>query len=100
MFNFWSALNTNFQRGISSVGTNFWLKNCGNEGTFLENLFRILKKPFDVKRSPDSKYSSLMNVARREGHDFSILKHQKVINPRFEGVLHETLKISRGKLTR
>ena len=44
-------------------------------------LFRMLKKPFDVKRSPDSKYSSLMNVARREVHEFSIFKHQKAINP-------------------
>ena len=58
----------------------------------LEEWFQILKKPFDVKRSSDSKYSSLMSVARREVHDFSTFKHQKVINPRFEGVLHETLK--------
>ena len=33
---------------MTRVGTNFSLKN-GN--FFLENLFQILKKPFDVKRS-------------------------------------------------
>ena len=48
--------------------------------------FQILKKPFDVKRSSDSKYLSLMSVARREVHEFTIFKHQKTINPRFEGV--------------
>ena len=53
----------------------------------------MLKKPFDVKRSPDSKYSSLMNVARREVHEFSIFKHQKAINPRFEGVGQKNSKI-------
>ena len=53
------------------VGTNFWLK-IGK--FFLENLFRILKRPFDVKRSSDSKYSTLMNVAQREVHEFSILR--------------------------
>ena len=52
---------------IDRVGTNFWLK-MGN--FFLENLFQILKKPFDVKRSSDSKYASLMSVARREVHEF------------------------------
>ena len=66
---------------MARVGTNFWLKIGGTKGTFLENLFRILKRPFDVKRSPDSKYSSLMNIARREVHEFSIFKHQKAINP-------------------
>ena len=49
------------------VGTNFWLK-IGN--FFLENLFQILKKPFGVKRSSDSKYASLMRVSRREVHEF------------------------------
>ena len=60
---------------------------------FLENLFQILKKPFDVKRSSDSKYSSPMSVARREVHEFSIFKHHKAINPRFEGVGQKSSKI-------
>ena len=32
-----------------------------------------------------------MNLARREVHKLSVFKHQKAINLRFEGVLHETL---------
>ena len=44
------------------VGTDFWLKI---ENFFLENLFRILN---DVKRSSDSKYLSIMSVARWEVH--------------------------------
>ena len=55
------------QAGHTRVGTNFWLK-MGN--FFLENLFQILKKPFDVKRSSDSKCASLMSVARRKVHEF------------------------------
>ena len=34
-----------------------------------------------------------MNVARREVHEFSIFKHQKAINPRFEGVGQKNSKI-------
>ena len=49
------------------VGTNFSLK-IGN--FFLENLFQILKKPFDVKRSSHSKYASPMSVSRQEVHEF------------------------------
>ena len=52
---------------ICRVGTNFSLK-IGN--FFLENLFQILKKPFDVKRSSNSKYASLMSVSRQEVHEF------------------------------
>ena len=62
------------QAGHTRVGTNFWLK-MGN--FFLENLFQILKKPFDVKRSSDSKYASLMSVARREVHEFWGFMRQK-----------------------
>ena len=53
--------------GMSRVGTNFWLK-IGK--IFLGNLFQILKKPFDVKRSSESKYAILMSVSRREVHEF------------------------------
>ena len=59
---------------MTRVGTNFWLK-MGN--FFLENLFQILKKPFDVKRSSDSKCASLMSVARREVHEFWGFMRQK-----------------------
>ena len=52
---------------MGRVGTNFSLK-IGN--FFLENLFQILKKPFDVKTSSDSKYASLMSVSRQEVHEF------------------------------
>ena len=31
-----------------------------------------------------------MDVARQDVHEFSIFKYQKAINPRFEGLLHET----------
>ena len=54
-----------------SVGTIVWLKiGETEEDFFLENLLRILKKPFDIKRPSDSKYPSLMSVARREVHEF------------------------------
>ena len=43
-------------------GTNSWLKIANFSGEFIPNF----KKPFDVKRSSDSKYSSLMDVARRK----------------------------------
>ena len=36
----------------------------------LRNLFRILKRPFDVKISVDFKYASLMSVAIHVGHFF------------------------------
>ena len=53
--------------GINRVGTNFWLK-IGN--FFLGNLFQILKKPLDVKKSPDSKSAIFMSVSRPEVHEF------------------------------
>ena len=56
------------------VGTNFWLK-IGK--IFLGNLFQILKKPFDVKRSSESKYAILMSVSRREVHEFWGFMRQK-----------------------
>ena len=59
---------------ITRVGTNFWLK-IGN--FFLVKLFKIVKKPFDGKRSSDSKYSSLMSVARREVNEFKVFMRQK-----------------------
>ena len=59
---------------MGRVGTNFWLK-IGN--FFAENLFQILKKPFNVKRSSDSKYATLMSVSRREVHEFLGFMRQK-----------------------
>ena len=64
----------------------FLAKNWGNwRNFFLEKLFRILKRLFDVKRPSDSKYSRLMNVARREVHEILVFKHQKLVFSWFEG---------------
>ena len=51
-------------------------------------IFRILKKPLDVKKSPDSKYAIFMSVARREVHEFSVFMRQKT----FKIDLQEMLK--------
>ena len=40
-------------------------------------IFRILKKPLDVKKSSDSKNASLMSVSRREVHEFRGFMRQK-----------------------
>ena len=46
--------------------------------TFLSmGVFRILKRPFDVKRSSDSKYAIFMSLARREVHEFLVFLRQK-----------------------
>jgi len=43
---------------------------------FSGKLIPNFKRPFDEKRSPNSKYSSLMNVARREVHEFQASKSE------------------------
>ena len=40
---------------------------------FLENLFQILKKSFDVKNSSDSEYAIFMSVLRRVREDHVFL---------------------------
>ena len=67
---------------ISRVGTNFWPK-IGK--FFPEEWFQILKKPFDVKKSSDSKYSIFISVSRREVHEILVFKHQKLVFSWFEG---------------
>ena len=52
---------------MGRVGTNFWLK-MGELWEFFSGKLIL------------------------EVHEFSIFKQQKAINPRFEGVLQETLK--------
>ena len=55
----------------------------------------MLKKPFDVKRSPDSKYSSLMNVARREVHEFSIfISDEKIYKDASKGTAKTSFDIT------
>ena len=56
------------------VGTNFWLK-IGN--FFLGNLFQILKRPLDVKKSPDSKSAIFMSVSQPAVHEFEVFMLQK-----------------------
>ena len=56
------------------VGTKYWPK-IGK--IFPKKKFQILKKPFDVKRSSDSKYAIFMSLARREGHEFLVFMRQK-----------------------
>ena len=59
---------------IARVGTKYWPK-IGK--IFPKKKFQILKKPFDVKRSSDSKYAIFMSLARREGHEFLVFMRQK-----------------------
>ena len=75
---------------IPRVGTNFWPK-IGK--FFPEEWFQILKKPFDVKKSSDSKYLIFINVSRREVHEILVFKHQKLVFSWFEGGLQKTLII-------
>ena len=56
------------------IGTKYWSK-IGK--IFPKKKFQILKKPFDVKRSSDSKYAIFMSLARREGHEFLVFMRQK-----------------------
>ena len=66
-------------------------------------IFRILKGPFDVKRSSDSKYLSLMSVARREVHEFTIFKHKKRLILGLKAWVKKVqlfFWLLRGKLTR
>ena len=56
------------------VGTKYWPK-IGK--IFPKEKFQILKKPFDVKRSSDSKYAIFMSLPRREVHEFLVFMRQK-----------------------
>ena len=58
----------------------------------LRNLFRILKRPFDVKISVDFKYASLMSVAIHVGHFFRA-------NPSYIATCHHSNEQGSIKIT-